>query len=126
ARKGTSYTPVIRKADGAFLGFNGLCTIDDGFPNEGLPEIGWRMNRAAWGYGYATEAARAWLVWGWANLDADRIASITSVNNRRSQAVMERLGMRRDPTSDFDHRNVPDGSPLKAHVTYVIDRPAGA
>jgi len=44
-------------------------------------------------------------------------------NIRRSTAVMERLGMRRDPAGDFDHPKVPDTHPhLKRHVLYRLAR----
>jgi ribosomal-protein-alanine N-acetyltransferase len=37
---------------------------------------------------------------------------------------MRRLGMTRDPDADFDHPNVPVGSPLRRHVLYRLRRPA--
>ncbi|MFD2353597.1 hypothetical protein ACFSTC_36640 [Nonomuraea ferruginea] len=46
--------------------------------------------------------------------------SITAVLNVRSQAVMRRLGMTRDPADDFDHSMIPEGHPLRPHVLYRI------
>lgn len=66
------------------------------FLPELLPvlEIGWRLGRAAWGNGYATEGARAALNWAFENDLLDRVVSCVQVGNERSTAVAERLGMR--------------------------------
>ena len=121
ARDGHCFWAVERKADGAFLGWNGL--IIGSKPIAGELEIGWRLARAAWGAGYATEAARAVLDWGFAHRPVPRIVAITAVLNTRSQAVMQRLGMVRQPDLDFAHPQVPDGDPLQPHVTYYLERP---
>ena len=65
-------------------------------------DIGWRLDRAAWGLGYATEAAAAVLRDGFERLGLNEIAAITAKANVRSRAVMERLGMIHDSVSDFD------------------------
>jgi RimJ/RimL family protein N-acetyltransferase len=65
-------------------------------------EIGWRLVRAAWGKGYATEAARAVLEDAFGRLGVREVLAYTAADNARSQAVMARLGMQRDPSRDFD------------------------
>ena len=80
----------------------------------------------AWGHGYATEAGRAALRFGFEERDLAEILSWTARLNTPSIAVMERLGMRRDPLEDFDHPRVPDGDPLRPHVLYRIGREAWA
>lgn len=87
-------------------------------------EVGWRLAKEHWGRGYATEAARASLDYGFGELGLTEIVSFTAVLNRPSQAVMERLGMTRDPGADFVHPHVPAGSPLGPHVLYRLRRPA--
>lgn len=84
-------------------------------------EIGWRLSRAAWGHGYATEAAAAALddPFDWAGLR--QVVSYTAASNGRSQAVMRRLGMTRDPADDFEHPDLPAGHRLRRHVVYRID-----
>ena len=124
AQHGHTFWAAERRADGALIGFCGLVRGRPGTPIEGEPEIGWRLARAAWGRGYAREAAEACLSWAWANLPDGAVAAITAAVNGRSWGLMERLGMARDPAGNFDHPMVPDGSPLKAHVTYRIARPA--
>jgi RimJ/RimL family protein N-acetyltransferase len=59
-------------------------------------EIGWRLGRPFWGHGYATEAARAALRFGFVERNLDRIISIRHVDNLRSLRVMEKLGVHFD------------------------------
>jgi RimJ/RimL family protein N-acetyltransferase len=118
AADGHGLWAVERIAGGAFLGFTGLARLAW---VEG-PEIGWRFARSAWGQGYATEAARAALRWGFAVREFPEIVSVTTVGNARSRAVMERIGLHRDPADDFLHPNLPDGHPLRPHVLYRLRR----
>lgn len=108
--------PVQRRRDDRFLGFAGLAV--PAFEASFTPcvEIGWRLERAAWGYGYATEAATAVLDHGFGDLGLDEVVSFTAVDNERSRAVMGRLGMRHDPAEDFDHPGLPLGHPLRRHL----------
>jgi RimJ/RimL family protein N-acetyltransferase len=83
-------------------------------------EVGWRLAFEHWGHGYATEAARLALGYGFGTLALSEIVSFTSATNHRSRAVMERLGMRRDPAEDFDYPGMPKGHPLQRHVLYRL------
>jgi len=85
-------------------------------------EVGWRLAVEAWGHGYATEAARAALAFGFESRGLEEILSWTVPANVRSRAVMERIGMTRDPADDFDHPNIAVGSPLRRHVLYRLSR----
>ncbi len=88
-------------------------------------EILWRLSSAHWGRGYATEAARAALAFGFGTLGLPEIVSFTVPANRPSRAVIERLGMQtRSPADDFDHPGLPEGHPLRRHVLYRLSRPA--
>ena len=86
-------------------------------------EMGWRLAPGTWGQGLATEGAAAALAWGFANLDADEILAWTASGNTRSQSVMRRIGMRPDPSRDFDHPALAEGHPLRRHVVFVARRP---
>ena len=104
-----------------FIGFTGLAPLNAQVPHDGI-EVGWRLARAAWGHGYATEAARASVAYGFEHGGLDEIVSVTAVINTPSRAVMERLGMSHDPADDFAHPVLPAGSPLRPHVLYRLRR----
>ena len=123
---GHCYWAIELKSDAEMLGFCGIQPEPAGIPLAGLPDIGWRLGYSHWNKGYAREAAQASLDWGFANLTDNEIWAITVPANRRSWGLMERLGMQRQHDLDFDHPSVPDDSPLKRHITYCIQRPAGA
>jgi len=106
------------------IGFVGLFDTDHlPFLPAGTVEIGWRLAPEFWGKGYVTEAAETWLTYGFEKLGLDEIVSFAVEDNRRSTAVMERLGMTADPASDFDHPDIPDSHPhLKRHALYRLSR----
>jgi RimJ/RimL family protein N-acetyltransferase len=106
------------EADGDFIGFVGL-NEPDFMPGV---EVGWRLKRTVWGRGYATEAGRAAIAYGFDELGLPEIVSFTSTTNLRSQRVMQRLGMTHDPADDFDHPRVDDPR-LRRHVLYRLAFP---
>ena len=103
-----------------FVGFTGLSVPR--FEATFMPcvEIGWRLAVDHWGKGYATEAARLALGCGFETLGLAEIVSFTAATNLRSRAVMERLGMQRNPMDDFDHPSIQEGHPLRRHVLYRL------
>jgi len=101
---------------GQFIGFTGLNPMPDDVPGAGGVEVGWRLARPAWHHGYATEAARAALAVAFDGVGLDEIWSMTAVLNEPSQAVMRRIGL--TEVARFDHPRVPEGSPVRPHVTY--------
>jgi RimJ/RimL family protein N-acetyltransferase len=113
---------VEQRKEGAFIGFCGVEPGPTGSPIAGLPEIGWRLARAVWGQGLASEAARAVLAAEWER-QTDAAFAITVPANRRSWGLMERLGMTRVEGGDFDHPDLAPDSPLRRHILYRIDRP---
>jgi RimJ/RimL family protein N-acetyltransferase len=125
-RDGFSISPVEEKATGEFIGFVGLSrpTYVAPLPFDPCVEIGWRLNRSAWGKGYASESARAWLRFGFETIGLDEIVAFTIPANTPSQQVMERIGMRRDQNGDFLHPNLPRDHPMAWHVLYRLDREA--
>jgi ribosomal-protein-alanine N-acetyltransferase len=106
-----------------FVGVVGLAGVAYEAHFTPAVEIAWRLDRAHWGRGYATEAARAALEYGFGELGLDQIVAVTVPINWRSRRVMERVGMTRLPEEDFDHPRLPDG-PLKRHVLYRRHRPS--
>jgi len=118
--RGWSNWAVEEHDFGRFAGFVGLTVPVRVLPFSPCVEIGWRLSREQWGKGYATEAAREVLRVGFERLSLDEIVSFTAVLNRRSWAVMERIGMKRH--DDFDYPAFPDGHPLRRHCLYRLTR----
>ena len=121
AERGWSNWAVELKDSGTFIGFVGLSVPRRQLPFSPCVEVGWRLARRFWGHGYATEGAKASLAVGFGQLGLAEIVSFTALANRRSRAVMERIGMR-DTGRDFDHPALPEGSPLRRHCLYAIGR----
>jgi len=107
-----------------FIGYVGLWPAD--YVEPGMVEVGWRLAREHWGHGYATEAAREGLRFGFEDVGLDEIVSFTVPQNIRSRAVMERIGLVRDPEGDFDHPRVDAARypHLVRHVLYRLGRDA--
>jgi RimJ/RimL family protein N-acetyltransferase len=118
AADGHGQWAVERRSDGAFLGFTGVARL--AWLHQ--PEVGWRYVPSAWGHGYATEAAEAALRFGFVTLAVPEIVSVTTIGNERSQRVMQRLGMHRDPADDFLHPNIAADHLLRPHVMYRLTR----
>jgi ribosomal-protein-alanine N-acetyltransferase len=109
-----------------FIGFCGLAVPT--FQTHFTPavEIGWRFAKDQWGSGYATEAAKVVLDFGFEKTDLEQILSWTVPANQRSQRVMQRLGMKRAPELDFDHPRFLHDERLRRHVVFRITRPEWA
>jgi RimJ/RimL family protein N-acetyltransferase len=122
AANGFGLWAVEVTATGEFIGFTGLSRPR--FQAHFMPavEVGWRLARSAWGHGYATEAARSALEYGFGPAGLDEIVSFTTRTNVRSRAVMQRLGMTYDEADDFDHPTLAAGDPLRPHVLYRLTR----
>jgi len=105
-----------------FAGFVGLAVPGFRAPFTPCVEVGWRLAREHWGHGYATEGAREALRFGFEEAGLGEVVSFTVPANRRSRAVMERLGMTRRPEDDFEHPGLPAGHALRRHVLYRLDR----
>jgi ribosomal-protein-alanine N-acetyltransferase len=120
AESGFGWWALEVAATGEFIGFTGLSVPRFQAHFTPAVEIGWRLARSAWGRGYATEAALRALGHAFEEARLDEVVSFTSAPNVRSQAVMRRIGMTRDPSDDFDHPLVPEGHRLRRHVLYRL------
>mgnify|MGYP001320373813 CR=1 FL=1 len=124
---GTSrFLAAERKADGALVGMVGTADINFPIPTNPHTEVGWILAQTFWGEGYAPEAARASLAYAFDMLGLPEVVAFTTHQNLPSQRVMEKIGMRRDPSADFDHPRIPEGHPLRPHVLYRIANPRPA
>lgn len=122
-RHGFGWWAVEVVSSQQFAGFVGLHVPAFEAPFTPCVEIGWRLAAEHWGHGYATEGASAALGHGFGPRALGEIVSFTVPANLRSRAVMERLGMTRDPGEDFDHPRLPAGHPLRRHVLYRLPTP---
>jgi RimJ/RimL family protein N-acetyltransferase len=82
---------------------------------EGDPvvEVGWSIHPDRWGEGFAPEAARASVAWGFEVSDLEEIVSFAVLDNARSRRVMEKIGMKR--VRAIERAGLP-------HVVYAVHR----
>jgi RimJ/RimL family protein N-acetyltransferase len=120
AQRGWGLWAVEITSSGSFIGFVGMA--EPPFDAHFTPalEVGWRLARAHWGHGYATEAALAAVAFGFQQLARDELVSFTAAVNERSQMVMKRIGMSHDPADDFDHPVI--RGTLRRHVLFRLSR----
>lgn len=113
---------AVELADEPFIGFVGLQWVPFQAHFTPCVEIGWRLAAQHWHRGYAVEAAREALRFGFEQLALDEIVAMTVPANHRSLAVMKRLGMSHNEADDFDHPRLAEGHRLRRHVLYRIGR----
>ncbi len=96
AEDGSGARPAVERAsDGTFLGWCGLTRWNPGYRSASL---GYCFDDAAWGQGYATEAARALLEWAFGTLDLNRVQAEADTRNPASARVLEKLGFQLEGT----------------------------
>lgn len=117
--RGYGLYAVELKKSNEFIGFTGFHYTDIDIDFAPCIEISWRYTPKAWGYGYATEAAKACIEYAIENLDFKELYSFTFILNKRSENVMKKLEMKR--VGNFQHPLVPDEHKLKEHVLYKLD-----
>lgn len=104
-----------------FIGMVGLNEVHEDMPFAPGVEIGWRLHKDYWRYGYALEAARASLRFAFEVLELDEVVAFTAVINEPSQRLMQRLGMS-NTQQNFEHPMLSANHPLAPHVLYKISR----
>ena len=122
AARGWGLWAAELRATGEFIGYVGLSVPPVKLPFSPCVEIGWRLAHAFWGRGLASEGAMGALRVGFTMLSLEEIVSFTALINRRSRAVMERLGMREDKAAAFDHPGMREAHRLRPHCLYRISR----
>lgn len=107
------------KSTNQFIGYTGLHHTNEELIFSPAIEIGWRLSKSHWKQGYATEAAKAVLKFAFISLQLEEIVSFTSVINKNSIAVMQRINMK-DTLSNFKHPKIAVDNKLSEHVLYKI------
>lgn len=117
---GFGWFAVEHKETGLFIGFIGLSKPE--FQSHFTPcvEIGWRLDKRFWNRGLATEGAKAVLELGFDQYDLEEIYSFTTTENKASESVMKKIGMRK--VGSFRHPMIPEANPLCEHLLYRITR----
>ncbi len=115
---GFCYFAVDRLDTNSFIGFIGLMhqTYKTGF--DPFIDIGWRLIPEAWGHGFATEGAQACLHFAFTKLLVDKVYAVAPQSNKKSQRVMQKIGMHEH--QDFDHPNISKDDPLHKCIAYQI------
>jgi RimJ/RimL family protein N-acetyltransferase len=121
AERGWGFWAAEQISSGCFIGFIGLHIPPVSMPCSPCVEIGWRLARPYWDKGLATEGANAALEFAFNTLELPEVVSFTALGNVRSEAVMKRLGMKRDELT-FEHPLVPEGHALREHCLYRKQR----
>ena len=88
---GFGFWAAIDRASGDFLGWFSFRPTGDADPHQ--VSLGFRLRKAAWGQGYATEGARALIRLGFTELGVQRVVATTYEHNTDSRRVMEKAGM---------------------------------
>jgi [ribosomal protein S5]-alanine N-acetyltransferase len=98
---------VVERARREVIGYCGLFFFPD---LEGQPEveIGYRLARASWGQGYATEAAQAVRDFAFESLCLKRLVALIDPHNSASIRVAEKIGMRYEKDVMFEGYTHPD------------------
>ena len=100
AADGTGARLVVERVDdGTFLGW---CALNRWSPVHRSASLGYCFAEAAWGHGYATEAARALLEWAFDTLNLNRVQAETDTRNLAAARVLEKLGFVREGTMRED------------------------
>ena len=122
AEKGYCYFAVDTLEDENLIGFIGLS--EQNFAADFTPciDIGWRLAKAAWNKGYATEGANRCLEFGFDTLNLDKIYAIATESNIKSQQVMKKIGMCKVKT--FDHPQLLDNARLRKCLLHEVDKVA--
>lgn len=120
-KRGWGFWAVERLDDNVFIGFVGLNEPNYELPVSPCVEIGWRLAKEQWGFGYATEAAKEVLKFAFQTLKLEQVYSFTSVINKKSEAVMKRLNMDKSSVT-FNHVLMADNKHLQEHYLYKINK----
>jgi len=115
---GYNYFATEVLESGEFIGFIGFSALD--FEAEFTPatDIGWRINKSAWGKGFATEGAKRCLEFAFKELQLTRIVSIFTEMNQKSEKVMQKIGMIKK--GSFNHPKLKDFPKYEHCIWYEL------
>ncbi|MFN3990243.1 MAG: GNAT family N-acetyltransferase [Erythrobacter sp.] len=114
AAEGFGFMMMEERATGEIVGHCGMRRVSHPLaPNPQDHEIGWIVREDRWRMGYAHEAMRAVVDWGFGVIGAPLLVALTCAANTGSWRLMEKLGMERRPDLDFHDPAMPaSGNPV--------------
>ena len=115
------WSAVCLQESGEPIGFAGLSVVNFDAHFTPATEIGWRILPAHMGKGFATEAAKALLKFGFVDHDLNEIVSFALARNPASTNVMKKIGMCAEPDNDFDMPGV-ESADHRRHVFYRLTK----
>lgn len=119
AREGFGFMLMIEQASGEIIGHCGMRRVSHPLaPNPQDHEIGWIVREDRWRMGYAYEAMRAVVDWGFERIGAPLLVALTAKANTGSWRLMEKLGMERRADLDFHDPEMP--APLNPVIQYAL------
>lgn len=120
SKNGFTYYATEILATGEFIGMIGLAYQE--YPTAFTPaiDIGWRLKQSAWGKGYATEGAKRCLNYGFQELGIEKIISVCTINNQKSEHVMKKIGMKK--VGEFKHPEMAKHPEYEQHMCYEIHK----
>lgn len=121
SQRGWGFWALELKEKGEFIGFTGLHIPKADLPFSPCVEVGWRLMKRYWGFGYAPEAASEALRFAFEHLELDEVVSFTTLHNLRSQSVMRNIGMV-NTNMNFPHPDIEPDSLLSEHVLFITTR----
>jgi len=119
---GFGFFAVELKKTEIFIGSVGLDLCKPEMPFSPAVQIGWGISKEFWNQGYATEAAKAVLKAAFTEFDLKEVVASTAIPNKKSMWIMEKIGMRHDPNSDFYYPDLDKNHWLCHRVLYRIKR----
>lgn len=116
AKNGFTYYAAEISETKEFIGMIGLAYQEYTSPFTPAIDIGWRLKREAWGKGYATEGAKRCLNYAFDELGIEKIISVCTIDNIRSENVMKKIGMTKK--GEFNHPGLVDNPEYAKHICY--------
>jgi len=119
-KNGYNYFATEILKTGELIGFIGLAYQNYKTDFTPATDIGWRLKKNAWGNGYATEGAKKCLEYGFNELNLDRIISVYTNKNKKSENVMKKIGM--EKIGEFNHPKLKEYPEYEKCVCYEIKK----
>lgn len=117
-KNGYNYFATEILNTGELIGFIGLAYQDYNTKFTPATDIGWRLKPSAWGQGYATEGAKKCLEFAFKNLQLEKVISVFTEKNTKSENIMKKIGMKK--IGAFNHPKLKDYPEYERCICYQI------